>query len=249
MAKNRLLAELKQTSTWERSWKIKSNPSKIAVGVFGTTHRQFKKLGPLTINNNVIPISTTIKILGYNLSPNPHSSHHVTILTGKARTQLNKLNRFRNAPPKIKMILYKTLIRPLIEYPSLPLARSNKTHTKRLQKIQNAALRFINGTTLNDKISMSSLHDKFNIDSFNVRIFKLAKKCLSNIINKYSTNINVQPITKYKYSGYTIKNNPLRKRKRPMIQRISKFLCTKKKCLLYSLNNPKIWGEPQPMYT
>ena len=147
------------------------------------------------------------------------------------------------------MILYKTLIRPLIEYPSLPLARSNKTHTKRLQKIQNAALRFINGTTLNDKISMSSLHDKFNIDSFNVRIFKLAKKCLSNIINKYSTNINVQPITKYKYSGYTIKNNPLRKRKRPMIQRISKFLCTKKKCLLYSLNNPKIWGEPQPMYT
>ena len=60
----------------------------IPVGGFGNTHRQLKKLDALTIKNNII--STKIKILGYKLSPNTHSSHDVIVLTGKARTQLNK---------------------------------------------------------------------------------------------------------------------------------------------------------------
>ena len=249
MAKNRLLAELKQTSTWERNWKIKSNPSKIAVGVFGTTHRHFNKLGPLTINNSIIPISRTIKVLGYNLSANLNSSHHITLITAKAKTQINKLNRFKNAPSKIKLILYKSLIRPLIEYPSIPLALSNKTHTKKLQKVQNAALRFVNGTSLKDRICMSSLHNKFKIDAFNVRIHKLAKKCLNTMVNNYSSNPSSQPLTKYKYSEYTIKENPLRKRRRPIMQRINKYLCTAKKCQLHLLNNPNTWAEPQPLFT
>ena len=249
MAKNRLLAELKQTYNWECNWKIKSNPSKIAVCAFGTTERKFNKLGPLIINNKIIPISKKIKVLGYNLSINRHSSHHITTLISKAKIQLNKLNRFKTAPPKIKLILYKTLIRPLIEYPSLPLALSNKTQIRKLQKIQNAALRFVNGTSLKDKISMSSLHKKFKIDAFNVRTYKLAKKCLNTILNTYSSNTDSLPIKNYKYSDYIIKEEPLRKRRRPIIQRINKYLCTAKKCKLYSLNKTNNWDEPQPMFT
>ena len=105
MEKNRLswTETNKQIGTY-LEYEIKS--SMIPVGGFGNTHRQLKKLDALTINNNILPISTKIKILGYKLSPNTHSSHDVIVLTGKARSQLNKWNIFGNWPPKIKNILY-----------------------------------------------------------------------------------------------------------------------------------------------
>ena len=98
-------------------------------------------------------------------------------------------------------------------------------------------------------VSMSSLHDKYKLDPFNVRIHKLAKKCLNTILSNYSTNLDLLPITKYKYSNYEIKENPIRKRKRPIIQRIDKYLSRVHKCHLHSLNKPNKWVEPEPLFT
>ena len=248
-AKNKLLKELKQTKVWECQWKIKSNTNKISLGVFGTTTQQFQKLGPLTIDNTIIPIKTIIKILGYNISRNSFSGAHIDIITTRAKLQLTKLQRFYNAPPKIKTILYKSLIRPLLDYPSIPIALTNKTNKIKLQKVQNRALRFINSSYLRDKIKMSTLHDKYKIDAYNIRIHKLAKKCLNTLICNYSPNSDLNPIKKYKYSNYINENEPLKNRKRPLIQRINKYLAQKKKCILYELNKTNGWPEPSPMYT
>ena len=245
--KRRLLAELEQTKMWEDKWKIRSNPSKISIAIFGAKEQSLTKHGPITVNGVPITPSKVLKILGYNLYTHSPSLKHVKAITAKARTNLKKLNRFSSAPSRIKKIFYKSLIRPIIEYPCIPLALTSKTNIKQLQKVQNTAIRFIENVSLRDRIKMSHLHTKTKLPVMNIRMHKLAKKCLNTIINNYSANINVTPCKVYKFSDYTITENPIKSRKRPILQRINKYLSQNKKCFLYKLN--KQWDYPDPIYT
>ena len=69
-----------------------------------------------------------------------------------AMKTLTRLQRFRNLSEKNKRKLYLTIVRPQLLYPIIPLASISKTAHKKLQKVQNNALRFIENTTLNDRI-------------------------------------------------------------------------------------------------
>ena len=82
----------------------------------------------------------------------------------------------------------------------------------------------------------------------NVRLYKLAKKCINSIINTYSPDINKNPIPFYKFSDYEITEEPLKTRKRPVLQKINKYISNNKKCLLYKLNKDDLWPEPEPIY-
>ena len=95
---------------------------------------------------------------------------------------------------------------------------------------------------------MSTLHEQSKIVPMNLRLYKLAKKCIGKIINTYSPNIDVNPIPIYKYSDYSITDEPIRKRRRPVIQMINKYIAKNKKCLLYQLNNESKWPEPSPIF-
>ena len=46
-------------------------------------------------------------------------------------------------------------------YPPIPLHLANRTHMKKLQKVQNRAIRFALGVKLEQKISSKKLHTKF----------------------------------------------------------------------------------------
>ena len=191
----------------------------------------------------------SISVLGYKLTTNKFSTRHINSIIAKAKINLKKLYRFNNAPLKIKKTLYKTLIRPLIEYPSIPLALTSKTNLVKIQRIQNAALRYVSGTKRRDRVKMSKLHEDLKMLPMNVRLHSLAKKCISKIIDKYSPNIEVNPINTYKYSDYTITDEPLRKRRRTMLQRINKYISGNKKCSLYRLNNSVKWPIPESIFT
>ena len=109
------------------------------------------------------------------------------------------------------------------------------------------ALRFIENVTLRDKIKSSSLHERTKIKAFNVRLHRLSTKSLNTIINNYSPNSDLNPGLVYKFSDYEITTDPIRTRKRPILQRINKYLSAKRKCKLFKLN--KEWPEPLPIYS
>ena len=228
-ARRKLIKEIEITRKWENKWKIKSNVNKMSIASFGACNQTLNKRNPIILDGVQIPIKRNVKILGYSLSVNKYSTSHCKLITNRARNQLFKLNRFRNAPSKIKSKLYKTLIRPLIEYPSVPVANTNKGNLSNLQKIQNRALRFIDGKTIADKIKSSSLHEKYKMPAINVRLHKLAKKCINSIINTYSPDINKNPVPFYKYSNYEITKDPIKPRKRPVLQMINKYITNNKK--------------------
>ena len=247
-ARRKLIKEIEITRNWENKWKIKSNVNKMSIASFGACNQNLNKNNPIIIDGVQIPIRRNIKVLGYDLSVNKFSSSHCKNITRKASNQLFKLNRFKNAPSKVKSKLYKTLIRPLIEYPSIPIATTNKSNLSNLQKIRNRALRFIDGKTLADKIKASSLHEKYKIPAINTRLHKLARKCINSIINTYSPDIDKNPVPRYKYSNYQINIDPIKPRKRPVLQMINKYITNNKKCKLYKLNKDAHWPEPDSIY-
>ena len=60
----------------------------------------------------------------------------------------------------------------------------------KLQKFQNKALRFINGTRLIDRIPNVVLHNKFKIDLIKDRLMTLSKKQINTILNDNLVHVN-----------------------------------------------------------
>ena len=59
------------------------------------------------------------------------------------KTQTSKLKRFINLENKTKLHLYKSLVRPLLEYPVIPIALACKTQTLNIQRVQNRNVKMI----------------------------------------------------------------------------------------------------------
>ena len=249
-AKRKLIKELEQTKRWEQQWKIKSNPDKLTVAVYGSQIKSFNKHGRLIVENRNIKVGGSSTVLGYTLTNNKFSRGHITKTITKAKRNLNKLQRFACAPMKIKRALYKTLIRPILEYPSVPIAKTCKTHALKLQRVQNMALRFISNTKLSDKVSSISLHERLNMEPLNTRAHKLAIKTLNKMKNVYSPKTELNPVPYYKYSDYSINDIPLKQRKRPVLQRILKHIALgHKKVSINVIKNPNSWASPIPLFS
>ena len=83
----------------------------------------------------------------------------------------------------MNLTLYKSIIRPTFEYAPLPSIRSKKCHLEKLQKLQNKALRYINGSRLIDRIPNAFLHEKFKVEYVKDRLLSLAKKQVNTILS------------------------------------------------------------------
>ena len=180
---------------WEKKWLIKTNPLKSQLSITKTRLTSINKHPPVAIidNNNPIPIpiKKTINILGFRTDPNLYGNQHINALLRKSNTSFNSIQRFKGAPEKVNLTLYKSIIRPSFEYAPLPSIRSKKTHLDKLQKFQNKVLRFINGTTLIDRIPNDYLHNKFKIDTIRDRLHSLAKKQVTTILGDDLEHTNI----------------------------------------------------------
>ena len=172
--------ETNLVTNWERKWLITTNPQKSQLSITKTRPTSILKHPPVAIidNNNPIPIptKTSTNILGYRTDQRLFGNHHINALLKKANIAYKSIQRFRSAPEHVNKILYKSIIRPTIEYAPLPSIRSKNCHAQKLQKFQNKVLRFINGTRLINRISNQSLQMKFQIELVNDRLLALAKK-------------------------------------------------------------------------
>ena len=176
VALGKLKKELLNTEKWERDWKIKTNVNKSVVLPVGCTLATVEEAGGLSLEGEAVAFSTTLPILGYNFSTTAVNSSHVTKTVDRASFNLSKLSLFQTASPKFKLILYKALIRPLLEYPILQLHNSRAKYLNKLQLIQNKALRFIYNVKLSDRVRVEDLHNRAKLDPINLRLSKLARK-------------------------------------------------------------------------
>lgn len=94
----------------------------------------------------------------------------------QANDVLARCKRFSRCLEKVQLQLYKRLIRPILEYPPIPLNTLSNSRLLTLQTIQNKALTWAEHARYPNIPLAQHLHEYFNIKPMNIRIHELANK-------------------------------------------------------------------------
>ena len=102
-------------------------------------------------------------------------SLHVAKRLAMAKKQYTKMKRFKKMSSRIQVHFYKTLIRPIMEYPVIPMYISSKTNLKKIQQFQNRVLRTATLRNNDDNtLTIGELHNKYKVEAINTRFYRLA---------------------------------------------------------------------------
>ena len=89
---------------------------------------------------------------------------------------MTKLRRFTACTTQTKLKLYTTIVRPILEYPPVPLHTASNNQLIQLQVIQNKALRWATNTRYPSRITNEQLHLDNYIQPLNIRLHNRARK-------------------------------------------------------------------------
>lgn len=144
---NRLIDYYSKIKSYYHKWKIKINTDKTQA-IF-CTRRITRQLPPeqLMLDNVSISWETSLKYLGYVLNQRGTNNTHIQTTLTKVDSIIKTLYPLihRNSPSelKLKLLIYKLYIRPVLLYPASLIINSPKTMLARLQIKENKLLRLI----------------------------------------------------------------------------------------------------------
>ena len=127
--------EIRKVNDFENKWKIKTNKNK-----FQMLSISASKPGNVTVDGERYNYTPHVKVLGLKIG-RCGVSKHIGERIGTAKATVTKLKRFKKLKEKTKIHLYKTLVRPVLEYPAIPNCICSKTNMYKLQAVQNKFLR------------------------------------------------------------------------------------------------------------
>ena len=137
----------------------------------------------MRVEDHFVPYSSSTRVLGLNYSSTGIKTH-VNQRRIIAQTTLNRLKRFSGLGDVIKRKLYVTMVRTQLLYPIVPLNSISATAKLKLQRVQNDALRFIDGTTRWDGIPSHRLHDRHNLEPINAYLHRRSVKVWTDMRQK-----------------------------------------------------------------
>jgi hypothetical protein len=136
---SKLNRDLKRLSNWSNRWLVTFNASKTVY--LQITRKQTPSPKPvLKLNGQVIREVTTHKHLGLTFNNTLSWTDHINNLVTKASRCIGLLKRLsRDVPRQCTEILYKSMIRPLLEYANIIFDGSSDTDLDRLENTQRQA--------------------------------------------------------------------------------------------------------------
>lgn len=129
-------------------WKIKINTDKTQAILF-PFNKSPKRIPTIQFQheNTNIPLSDFVKYLGVHLDKKLNFKNHIEHIVDKAtkccRALYPILNKKSQLSADNKIIIYKTVIRPILLYGCYVWGNVAKTHIKKLQVVQNKTLKII----------------------------------------------------------------------------------------------------------
>ena len=169
--------EVERINKFERKWRISTNSTKFKVVPI---NNKISARAELRIDGKIQNYASEGNFLGTDIT-NTGYCRHVTNKVARAREQLIKLKRFSRLSSNIKCQLYKGLVRPILEYPPIPLHGLSGNNIKKLQRIQNKATRFITNTSYPTLVRSEILHQICNLKPLNQRLHERAKNIWESI--------------------------------------------------------------------
>ena len=136
--------DLDSLERWASEWQMSFNTSKCSIIVFGNTKAVNIQDLKYRLNNVVLNTVNSIKYLGVTIRNDFNWCEHIIKKHSEAVQTLGMLRRnMSSAPPKIKLIAYKTLCRPKMEFAFEVWNPSKKNYVQLLEMVQNKAMCFI----------------------------------------------------------------------------------------------------------
>lgn len=192
--------------------KLKLNASKTKCMVLGTKHICQKFLSEkhvIKINNTVIEYVSEIKYLGVILDPQLTFSSHIDYLCKKIGKKIGFFNRISGVLSSwTKLLVYNTIIQPHFAYCASLLISCYKTDIRRLQLLQNKAMRIILNCSFHTSInlmltSLNWLPIEMCIEKANVTlIFKIE----NNLVPEYLQSFLIKRQNMHSYPTRSANN-------------------------------------------
>lgn len=142
--------DLNDISNWCFNNKLSINIAKTQVMILGSTQRNSKFTSNLTLTLSNTPLTTVIKYkyLGLTLTPSLTFEEHFRKAVGIVSAKLNTLSHLRQyICTRTLLLIYKTAILPLMEYANIIYSLVPISLRKKLQRLQNQALKLIYART------------------------------------------------------------------------------------------------------
>ena len=162
--------EVERVNAFEEKWRIRTNMTKFTAIPLSTRNPT-----PLLVNEELVDFSNRGSLLGLSVTGRGYTTN-ITKRVASARAALSKLYRFRDLDTKLKLHLIKAMVIPILTYPPIPTHAFSKNAISRLQKVQNAGLRFAFNTRWDDFTTSESLHEAASIPAINIRLHLMALK-------------------------------------------------------------------------
>lgn len=187
LAQNEMNEYLKKIANYVKNWKLKLNVTKTeAISIVG----QYKDLTKsvrknaldikLNIDNQKINILDKVKYLGLIISKNYKSINHINYVIGKvnsAKAQLKTAFDSKHLNKKVKLLMYKQLIRPIILYACPCWMQTSSHQIERIRIIERWFLRKISGLYKKTN-SVKFFNSKMLYESTNVN--RIDRKMIEN---------------------------------------------------------------------
>lgn len=201
-----LQSHLDQLSQWYTKWRIKLNHSKFVHTTFSLKHGFCP---PVTVDNIPISMSNSIKYLGIildkRLTWNQHIKSKRLILNSRSRSLKILITNNKCSSLKTKLLIYKSLIKPIWSYGLQFWGTGKKTNLNKIQAFQYITLRKI--TNAQPYISNLTLHNDLRMKSIEEESVIFYKRFFSRLNNH--ENPLIQSL-----NSLTLPENPRRRLKR-----------------------------------
>jgi len=162
IAVDNLQSHLQLLEGWHTKWKLKINNTK-SVHITFTLNKTMAS--PVFFNGSPIPVADTVRYLGLYLDKrltwNPHTRLKRTELKRRFHQTYRLLGRHSKLSLTNKLLLYKTVLRPIWTYGLELWGSAKPSNIKKIQSMQSKILRVITNSPF--YISNLTLHTDLNI--------------------------------------------------------------------------------------
>ncbi|KAJ8735272.1 hypothetical protein PYW07_006892 [Mythimna separata] len=190
-ASSKLQAQLDKIDSWLRKWRIKASVTKSTQITF-TLRRG--DCPPVRMDNKALPNHDSVKYLGLHLDRRLTWSNHIKAKRTEANLQFQSLNWLlgRQSPLCLsnKLLVYKTIIKPIWTYGIELWGSASNSNIEILQRFQNIALRtissahwFVRNTEIHEYLEMPTVREEVS------NVSKRYKERLSKHTNELAKNL------------------------------------------------------------
>ena len=139
-----LQKDLDNLSTWSDTWQLKFNVAKCGVMHYGTQQdKHIYTISEEGIRRNLVEVFEE-KDLGVKFDPTLMFSKHIAMITKKANSMVGVIRRtFDHMDEDMLKILYKSLIRPHVEYANCIWNPVLKKDADLIEKVQRRATKLV----------------------------------------------------------------------------------------------------------